>query len=149
MKNDNTSSSKLLSSKAFTGKVFKKDDWMEFIDNNINEKSLLNKNTIIQISTVKDIYKEIRFWVINGRIVTGSQYALGGKILYDEYYEAEAEKFAQKMVDIYSLAECFVIDVCLTNTGWKIVECNCINCAGFYFCNIQKMVIELENFYEK
>jgi hypothetical protein len=51
------------------------------------------------------------------------------------------------MVDIYQLADAFVIDVCLTDNGWELVECNCINCAGFYLCNMQKMVMELEYYF--
>jgi len=136
--------------KAFTGKVFKKEDWVQFINDNIgNEKTLLNENTTIQVSSVKEIYKEIRFWVVKGKVVTGSQYAIGGKVTYNEYFEPEALEYAQKMVDIYQLADAFVIDVCLTDDGWKIVECNCINCAGFYLCNMQKMIMELEYCYDK
>lgn len=134
--------------KAFTGKVFKKEDWEQFIRDNINnQRGILNENTIIQVSSVKEIYKEIRFWVIGGKIVTGSQYSIGGKVLYNDYFEPEALEFAQKMVDIYQLADAFVIDVCLTEYGWKIVECNCINCAGFYLCNMQKMIMELEYYF--
>ena len=53
------------------------------------------------------------------------------------------------MVNLYQLAEAFVIDVCLTENGWKIVECNCINCAGFYDGNMQKLIMELEYYFDQ
>jgi hypothetical protein len=134
--------------KSFTGKVFKQEDWEQLIHVNFkNRDSLLNKTTTIQVSSVKEIYKEIRFWVIGGKVITGSQYAIGGKVEYNEWFEPEALEYAQKMVDIYQMADAFVIDVCLTDSGWRIVECNCINCAGFYLCNLQKMIMELEYYF--
>ena len=137
-------------SKVFTGKVFDKEEWDNFVfyhSTNGHSNSLTN-NIELQVSSVKNINKEIRFWVIGGKIITGSQYRLGNQTLYNSYYEAEAEEFAQKMVDIFKLAEAFVIDVCLVDSMWKIVECNCINGAGFYNSNIQKMIIELENHFD-
>lgn len=134
--------------KSFTGKVYSKEDWEELVERQLkNTTFLLNKDTSIQVSTPKNIQKEIRFWVINGKIITGSQYRLGNDTIYHTYFDEEAQIFAQKMVDLYQIAECFVIDVCLTDDVWKVVECNCINAAGFYLCNIQKMIMELEYFY--
>jgi hypothetical protein len=134
--------------KSFTGRVFNQEDWEQVLDENFkNRYSLLKETTTIQVSSVKTIYQEIRFWVIGGKVITGSRYKFGNRIEYSEYFEKEALEYAQKMVDIYQLADAFVIDVCLTDDGWKIVECNCINCAGFYLCNIQKVIMELEYYF--
>jgi hypothetical protein len=32
----------------------------------------------------------------------------------------------------------------LTDGDWKIVECGCINCAGFYKSDIQKMIMAVD-----
>jgi hypothetical protein len=134
--------------KSFTGRVFKQEDWKQALDENFkNRYSLLKETTTIQVSSVKTIYQEIRFWVIGGKVITGSRYKLGDRIEYSEHSDPEALEYAQKMVDIYQLADAFVIDICLTDDGWKIVECNCINCSGFYLCNIQKMIMELEYYF--
>ena len=107
----------------------------------------LNEDTQIQVSTVKKIYKEIRFWVVGGKIITGSQHRLGNQTIYDDVFEPEAQVFAQSMVDKFQLAEAFVIDVCLTDNGWKVVECGCINCAGFYKSDLQKMIMSVEDYF--
>ena len=39
----------------------------------------------------------------------------------------------------------FVIDICLVDNEWKIVECGCINCAGFYKADLQKLLMSLED----
>ena len=52
------------------------------------------------------------------------------------------------MISIYQPAEAFVMDICLTPDGWKIVEINCINCSGFYNGDMQKLLIALENYFK-
>lgn len=136
--------------KSFTGNIFTEHEWVDYVENQLyNYKSeFFNEDTEIQVSTPKNIYKEIRFWVVGGKVVTGSQYRLGQSTIYDADYDPEAEYFVQNMVDLFELADAFVIDVCLTSKGWKIVECGCINCAGFYKSDLQKTVIALEEFYD-
>jgi hypothetical protein len=136
--------------KSFTGKVFTKIEWQDFIENQLyNYKSeIFNEETLVQVSSPKNIQKEIRFWVVGGRVVTGSQYRLGNQTIYSDYFEEEAREFAQRMVDKFQLAEAFVIDVCLANDEWKIVECGCINCAGFYKADLPKAVEAIENHFD-
>jgi len=132
--------------KSFTGRVFSKGEWEETVEHNLHnfKSAIFNESTEIQVSSPKQIHKEIRFWVVDGRIITGSTYRLGNSVVYDDVFEPEAQEFAQRMVDNFQLAEAFVIDVCLTEEGWKIVECGCINCAGFYKSDLQKTIFALE-----
>jgi hypothetical protein len=37
-----------------------------------------------------------------------------------------------------------VIDVCETEDGFKIVEINTINSCGFYACDMQKLIMTLQ-----
>jgi len=53
--------------------------------------------------------------------------------------------YAQRMADLYCPAKAFVMDVCMIESGMKIVEVNCINCSGFYDTDIQKLVASLED----
>ena len=132
--------------KSFTGALYFEEEWHDFVEHYLHnfKSEIFNADTKIQVSTPKDIQKEIRFWVVGGKVITGSQYRLGNQVLYDEYYEEEAKQFAQQMVDKFQLAEAFVIDVCLTSDKWKIVECGCINAAGFYKADLQKVLNAVE-----
>lgn len=129
-------------SKVFTGKVFTKDKWEGEI-NNPNRK--MDMDTLIQVAKPKKIYKEARCWVVDGKIVTSSYYFFHGNVMYEENVEPEGLEFAQNMVNLFEVAPAFVMDICLTPDGWKIVEINCINCSGFYKGDLQKVLIALEN----
>lgn len=135
-----------LDSKSFTGKVFDKQDWEMFkvrMLSNPNDTTL-RSDSKIQVARPKKITQEVRCWVVNGKIVTQSTYRRGSFLVYDNIVDQDAIDFAQSMVDIYQLAETFVIDVCLTADGWKIVECGSTSCAGFYDADMQKLIMALE-----
>ena len=136
-----------LDSKALTGAVFEKIEFFNLLHRiqGYDDALLKDPDSKLQITIPKEIHKEIRFFVVDGKVVTGSQYRLGNQLVLDGDVEPEAIEFAQSMVNIFQLAEGFVIDVCHTPDGWKIVECGCINCAGFYKSDIQKLIIALED----
>lgn len=135
--------------KSFTGTVYMPYEWDEFVKYSLTNGhvTVLDENTRIQVSSNKEIYKEIRFWVVGGKVISGSQYRIGNQTVRNGVVEPEAYEYAQKMVDIFQLADAFVIDVCLTPNGWKIVEAGCINSAGFYLADLNKVLIALETFY--
>ena len=137
----------VLDSKIFTGRIFDMGQWEEFRDNQLTNghSTLLNENTKIQISSVKKLQNEIRFWIVKGKIVTASQYRLGNRYCLDELVEQSAYDFVNKMVKIFELNETFVMDVCLVNNEYKIVECGCTNSAGLYKSDVQKLIMSLED----
>ncbi len=133
--------------KVFSGQVFMRHSWNEYVAHVIenNSSNIITDKTKVFICPLKIIYQEIRCWVVNGKVITMSQYKLGNRITYQNLdHDEEAFKFAQNMADIYQPARAFVIDICRTEIGFKIVEINCINCAGFYDMNFQKLLVALE-----
>jgi len=138
--------------KAFTGAVFTRHEWEDRKEHNLHNfrNENFNENTLIQVSSLKNIFKEIRFWVVDGKVVTGSTYRVGRDVQYSrQLVDPAAYDFAQQMVDIFQLADAFVIDVCQTDNGWKIVECGCINSAGFYDSDITKMLAAVEDTFNR
>lgn len=139
-----------LDSKSFTGKVFEKPDWEEYKNRMLDHPSdtTLRADTLIQVARPKKLTQEVRCWVVNGKVITQSTYRRGTFLVYDNVVDNDAIEFAQRMVDIYQLAETFVIDVGLTPDGWKIIECGSTSCAGFYDADMQKLLVALETMYE-
>lgn len=134
-------------SKEFQGAVYTKNKWDDVVER-ISEKYLGVIPPInIQVNKTQTIYKEARIWIVNGKVITSSYYKFGNTVEWSENVEPEGLEFAQKMVDIYQVAPAFVMDICLTPYGWKIVEINCINCSGFYQGDLQKIVMALEDLY--
>lgn len=137
--------------KSFSGQVFMDYSWNEWVDEIRKlkkrelSKSMLNLETKVLLAPLKEIQQEVRCWVVNGKVVSASRYKLGSRVLYQNYDdETFFTSFAQKMVDIYQPAKAFVLDICLSNDELKIVEINCINCSGFYHCDVQKLIEAIE-----
>lgn len=136
--------------KTFTGKVFTKEKWNIFKSDffKSGQESSLNNDTEIQISSVKNVTKEFRFWVVGGEVITGSLYRNGYWVNYSSVVDEGALEFCKEMVKIYQLAEAFVIDICEVDLDdkfeYKIIECGCINSAGFYKANMPKLIEAIE-----
>lgn len=128
--------------KSFTGRVFNEKEWKEYKSTLIANG--LSVDTLIQVAAPKKIYQERRYYVIGGKVVTGSQYKAGSRVVTSGTPDEIMEEFAQKMVDRFALAKAFVIDITRTPEGLKVVEAGCINCAGFYKCDLQKVLMALE-----
>jgi len=133
-------------SKVFTGKVFDKDTWKEFRNWNLTNghSTTLDENTDIQVCSVKNIQKEYRFFIVKGNIITGSLYRLGNRVTHDNFIEQGAIDFCYDMINTFQLADAFVMDICLVNDKWKIIECGCLNCSGFYASDIQKLLMAID-----
>lgn len=140
-------------SKLFTGRVFSQMKWEDLVKDQLTpylNQEFVNPNNfngMVQVSTPKVIWKEARVWIVDGKVVTSSYYRFDNSIAYEEYVAPEGLEFAQEMANLYQVADAFVMDICFTPDGWKIVEINCINCSGFYKGDLQKIVIALENKY--
>ena len=85
--------------------------------------------------------------VVDDKIVTSSYYLFHDGVEFEENISNEALVFGQKMVNLFRVADAYVLDIALTYDGWKIVEVNCINSAGFYKANVENIILALEAFY--
>jgi len=142
--------------KVFTGKPYSMEEWIIERDRLLFEMtknkeqgftSVLTEDTEIQVSSLKNISKEFRFWIVGGEIITASLYRMGWFINYSDVIDDGATEYCKEMIKIFQLADAFVMDICLTDDGWKIIECGCINCAGFYKSNIPKLLMSLEDYF--
>ena len=136
--------------KSFTGQVFTKASWDDYAKRMLELNSYrLDKDTIIQVSKLKTIYQEVRFFIVGGKIITASQYRLNDRTIYQECMSPNLHDFVNDMIKIYQPAEAFVMDIAVVPDGLKIVEINCINCSGFYAINMQKLVGAVDDFFTK
>lgn len=153
----------VLDSKSFAGKVFTKEEFYEWkrkvVVLNEDDGSSLDKDTIIQVCSPKKIYAEYRFWIVDQKIVTYSLYKRGDKVMYssdvDQHvinYVNEILRIKNQKLDISAIAantgwaphKAFVLDVCETPDGMRVVEINTLNSAGFYAANMTDLVLALE-----
>lgn len=134
--------------KVFSGQVFSRAAWVDYakVCRDTDTVNSITEETKILVSPTKNIQQEVRCWVVGGKVVTASRYKIGNRVIYANYdHETEFIDFAQSMVDKFQVAEAFVIDVCLVDDELKVVEVNNINSAGFYDCNMVKLIEALED----
>jgi hypothetical protein len=137
-------------SKEFSGEITdwtKFEDWRKRVIDLKETYSTLDADTMVSYSPVKDIYREARFFVVDGKIATQSTYKVGSKVLYTAEVPPNMIEYADRMVKIWQPARAFVIDIALTDDkeSEKIIEVNCINSAGFYAIDMQRFVGAIEN----
>lgn len=134
--------------KTFESKVWEFEEWNDYVDETIDSKTFdqISKETKVMFCPPKyGIQQEIRCWIIDGEPVTMSQYKIGRRVnMLNMDHNEEAYIFSKKMAKIFSPSRAFVMDICLYNDDYKIVEINCINMSGFYDCNISKLIQSLE-----
>ncbi len=141
--------------KSFTGQVFDDKQWSEFRDGvlalNPEDKPTLTPDTLVMISTKKEIWSETRTWIVDGKVVTASGYKVGTIKRYSapEQVDKYITDFAQECADIWCPNDAFVLDVAETPNGLRIVEINNLNSAGFYKADMQKLVMALNDLVEK
>lgn len=134
--------------KQFSGQVMTWDEFTVWRDNLIKldgESSLttLTADDLVITASIKEIYAEYRFYVVDGKVITGSMYKRSNKVYYvnvTEFSDPELWQFAQKMVDLWSPNRAFALDVSLTEKGYSVIEINAINSAGFYACDMGKFI---------
>jgi hypothetical protein len=142
-------------SKVFAGKVFDQDefeDWQKKVC--VLEEdygTLLTKDTLVQVCKPKVIYAEYRYWIVAGKIVTKSLYKRGDRVIYSSDVDRRFDHFVSSVTGNPSFTlgawqphRAFVIDVCDTPEGIKIVEINTMNSAGFYAGDVQSIIMALE-----
>lgn len=136
-------------SKSFSGGMMDREDFEPWRDQMVKEGIAygytIDANTMVQVSTPKKINAEYRYWIVKGEIVTRSMYKLGSRVLYSDQVNSSIDDYVQECVDIWQPHDAFVIDVCETPDGLRIVEINTMNAAGFYSADMQKLVMALES----
>jgi ATP-grasp domain, R2K clade family 3 len=134
--------------KHFTGKVFAKAEfeaWREAIcAPDASHSTSLTPGTQIQFCVPSTIHAEYRFWIVAGEIVTQSLYRRGGAVFYASDVDDRLHDFVAARIAEWSPHETFVIDVCDTPNGIRIVEINTLNSSGFYAADLQRLVLALE-----
>ncbi len=99
----------------------------------------------ILIAPRVDISAEYRCFVVDAKVISASKYGgYGSKLSNDwvrlNYTIEDVIEFAEHMCEFYVPHRIFVMDVCESIAGLKIVELNGFNSSGFYNADIPKIM---------
>lgn len=153
-------------SKSFSGIVLdgkELTEWKKRVEDTSDGYATLTMDTPVMYANPKKIDIEARFFIVDGRIVTGSSYrTLGRQIMYQRvdsnnplFYPMV--EFVKDMLavdctesDTYDstfaepIDKAYVMDIGLVDDQYKVVEINTINSAGFYASDMRAVVRALE-----
>lgn len=137
----------VLDDKSFTGTVLRAGDTFERVQ---FATSKPKEDILIQVAPIRSIFQEYRFFVVAGKVVTGSIYRSGGSVIYrnleNTYGNAEPLEFAKEMVERWCPSDMFVVDVASTDNGYKIIEFGSIHNCGFYDCDLSKLIQKIQEY---
>ena len=143
-------------SKVFSGNIFEWKEFKEWQDKIVvlgnDYGDTLSGETLVQIASPKNIYKEFRVWVVDGVVVETSQYRenLRLKTQTHEHTPIDVINYVNNSVEIWNPHDVFVVDIALLKNGdKKIIEINTFNAAGFYKADIKKVVVAIEEMEKK
>lgn len=132
--------------KDFNGTVTTIKDFLHWRDEEIASIGGCSfSNSQVVASPLKTIYAEYRFFIVDKKVVTYSQYKRGNNIFLSSEVNSEVIDFAQNMTNLWQPARAFVIDIADTSEGYKVIEINNFNSAGFYDCDVTKIIDAIEN----
>ena len=149
----------VLDTKTFTGMLLdwgKYTEWRDSIlrlpetNDPVNDPlsiSVLTADAPTMVCSKKEIWDETRTWIVDGKVVTCSGYKMGTikRYMAPEHVDPAVVKFANNCAMTWSPNRAYVMDVALTPNGYKIIEVNNLNSAGWYKCDMQKLVMALED----
>ncbi len=140
--------------KVFAGMVVHSEEietWKVAIQRISDGYSTLRAETLVTVSSVKELAMEWRLFVVGGKVVAGSRYRQYG-LMDIRVIDSDSApwQFAQTMADRWQPTDAFVIDVVsMMNGDMKVVEINCINSAGFYASDMRAVVAAIEGMVPK
>lgn len=132
--------------KAFNGKVVYFYELLDYEATKIFGNFPVTGDTLISVSRTKEIDCEWRWFIVKGKVVAGSRYRHFGEIrIHNEIFDDTHPVHA--MAAKWLPHETCVMDVAHTNEGFKVIEFNCLNAAGLYACDAERIVSALiENY---
>lgn len=100
----------------------------------------LNHDTLLMLTRPAQILREWRVWIVDGQPVTWSLYKDGPDVVYRHQIDPDALDFAGDLARLNpGFSRAYVMDICRTDQGLRLLETNCLNAAGFYAADLVKL----------
>jgi len=125
--------------KTFTGQVYNFGEWNKDLD---WIKDYVTPESMIIISSAKNISAEYRFVVVNKKVITGSRYKVNGELEVTSEFTQEALLKAQEIAnEEWEPDKSYVIDIGENdNKKCYLIEINSFSCSGLYDCELEPIV---------
>lgn len=126
--------------KQFPGHVItseKLDTWVTTLEDG---KCEIDGSCLVALARPKEIQMEWRYFIVDGRIATGSAYLYKNQFHKKRETDRAVLEEAQALADVWLPHPCCCMDVALVDGVPRIVEFNTLNSSGFYDHDIDAFV---------
>ena len=125
--------------KSFTGNLINYASIEPEISSLVNCDS--DYEQLVVISSPKNIKQEWRFFIIDGKPITGSLYHIDGKLNTSRNTPDKVWQYAEKISKIWQPESAYVLDIGEYGGSLGVMEINSFSCSGMYQCD-QSLIIE-------
>ena len=102
----------------------------------------VSDDTWCVVAPERSIIAEFRYVIVNGKVITGSQYRRDNVLDVRIDTMPGADKLAQAIAEYEWQADTvYVCDIAETPYGFKVIELNSFSCAGLYACDKRKIAL--------
>lgn len=118
--------------KEFHGHVIGAEAFVKWVSRLEEGDCEISGECMVAVSEPKGVQMEWRYFIVGGRIVTGSSYRHNGQPHQKREVDTAVLDEAQALADMWLPHENCCMDVALCCGEPKVVEFNCLNASGFY-----------------
>lgn len=134
--------------KDFSGTIFSKETFIHWRNELLRaDGGCAFATADVMISPLQSIEAEYRFFIVDKKIASLSQYKQGDSLHKSIDVPIDVQAFALEMANKWQPARAFVLDIAKTPNGLKVIEVNNFNSAGFYAANIEDIIDAVENMF--
>jgi len=134
--------------KDFTGSIVDHAGIEKFYKDVSGGGYMFDETIQVVLSKPKNMGWEWRLFMVKDEVISGSSYRLKNSLNQTKPVPQNVINFAQETVKIWRPSEVYVMDICETDEGLKIVEFNCFNASGFYRTDVEKVVSKVSEYVE-
>lgn len=135
--------------KAFPGSVVEVAEISNWVEQLTCSDLLAENDVEVVLAEPRSIGREWRTVVVDGQVVAFSLYRNFRQLWTERSIDPEALQTVEDAASCFSPAEVFVVDVCETDLGMKIIEYNTFNSAGLYDCDVVAVIDSISSFVER
>ena len=132
--------------KAFDAGILKANETVEtYLKSKSKQRFYLDEKLVV--ADVITMCDEYRFFVIDGKVSSGSAYRVNGVVGVSLIVPYDVQEKADEYAKLYQPADVFTMDLARLKDGSiKIIEYNCFNCSGVYLNDLVKTYSDLKDY---
>ena len=103
----------------------------------------LEFDTMVVIAEPRNIKAEWRWFIVDGKIISGSMYRLNGVLDKRKELDVDVINEARMFANMWLPHRNCVMDLALVDDQLKVIEFNTINSSGFYDHDVERIIAAL------